>query len=81
MLSALEFPGLFKDLFEGFLAIIESNPGVAVSAGTREPDCKIPRHTDSLSNSIIPFPGFDEARTNRVVPRKVTGLPARELIL
>src|SRR5882724_4661294 len=54
MLAALEVPALFKDLFEGFLAVGKRHPGVAVPLGTREPDCKVPSHNNSPRFFIIP---------------------------
>src|SRR5258708_6979140 len=59
MLAALEIPALFKDLFEGFFAVGQRHPGVAVPLGTREPDCKVPSHRNSPRFFIIP-------RRNRV---------------
>jgi len=60
--AALEVPALFKDLFEGLLAVGKRHPSVAVPLGTRKPDCKVPSHRNSPRFLIIP-------RHNRVAVR------------
>ena len=52
--TAFEFPGLAEDLFKGFLAILERDPGVAIPAWARKPDGKISRHRETPQFPIIP---------------------------
>jgi len=42
--AALKIPSLLEDLFEGFLAVGKSDPGVTVPMRATEPDGEIPRH-------------------------------------
>ena len=52
--AALEFPSLLEDLFEGFLSVGKSDPGVAVPVRATEPDGEVPRHVRFLRNLMIP---------------------------
>src|SRR5712692_3913710 len=52
--AALEIPSLLEDLFEGFLTVGKSDPGVAVPVRATEPDGEVPRHVSSLRNLMIP---------------------------
>jgi len=54
VLAALKLPGLAEDLFEGLLAILKRDPGVAVSTWASKPDGKISRHRETPRFSMIP---------------------------
>jgi len=76
--AALEVPGLLEDLFEGFLAVRNSNPGVAVPARTPEPDGEVPRHESSLRIVMIPVCRESCGGPRVGFPRKVNGGDEKE---
>jgi hypothetical protein len=71
--AALEVPSLLEDLFEGFLAVRNGDPGVAVPARTPEPDGEVPRHESSLRILMIPVCRESSGGPPEGFPRKVNG--------
>jgi len=76
--AAFEVPGLLKDLFEGFLAVRNGDPGVAVPARTPEPDGEVPRHESSLRIVMIPVCRESCGGPCVSFPRKVNGGEKKE---
>jgi hypothetical protein len=54
VLSALEFPGVPENLFEGLFTVVKVDPGVGVPVRTPEPDGEVPRHVSSPLFLMIP---------------------------
>src|SRR5882757_11251719 len=73
VLATLEFPSLLEDFCEGFLAVGESDPGVAVSFRAPEANGEVPRHESSLRNLMIPARSVEGRGPVEEVRRKVNG--------